>query len=126
MDKKLTKKDYYEILKGIVTGSNVEKGEDLIAFIDKQIEQLDNKAIKAKEKAAEKKAEGDELRAIVLSVLTPDFQTIEDIVAQIEGEDITKAKIVARLTQLVKNGEAKKEQTKNAENKKVMTYAIAD
>lgn len=126
MDKKLTKKDYYEILKGIVTGSNVENGEDLVAFIDKQIEQLDNKATKAKEKAAEKKAEGDELRAIVLSVLTPDFQTIEDIVAQIEGEDITKAKIVARLTQLVKNGEAKKEQTKNAENKKVMTYAIAD
>lgn len=126
MDKKLTKKDYYEILKGIVTGSNVENGEDLVAFIDKQIEQLDNKATKAKEKAAEKKAEGDELRAVVLSVLTSDFQTIEDIVAQIEGEDITKAKIVARLTQLVKNGEAKKEQTKNAENKKVMTYAIAD
>lgn len=126
MDKKLTKKDYYEILKGIITENNVENGEDLVAFIDKQIEQLDNKAIKAKEKAAEKKAEGDELRAVVLSVLTSDFQTIEDIVAQIEGEDITKAKIVARLTQLVKNGEAKKEQIKNAENKKVMTYAIAD
>lgn len=126
MDKKLTKKDYYEILKGIIIGSNVENREDLVAFIDKQIEQLDNKATKAKEKAAEKKAEGDELRAVVLSVLTSDFQTIEDIVAQIEGEDITKAKIVARLTQLVKNGEAKKEQTKNAENKKVMTYAIAD
>ena len=37
-----------------------------------------------------------------------DYQTIDAIVAQIEGEDITKAKITARLTSLCKNGIAEK------------------
>ena len=120
-------KENYEILKGIVLEANVENADELVAFLDKQIVSLDNRAAKAKEKAAEKKAEGDELRAVVKAVLTDDFQTADDIAAQIEGDDVTKAKVVARLSQLVKNGEAEKEQIKNAEGKKVMTYkAIAE
>lgn len=126
-NKKITKKENYEILKGIVLEANVENADELVAFLDKQIVSLDNRAAKAKEKAAEKKAEGDELRAVVKAVLTNEFQTADDIAAQIEGDDVTKAKVVARLSQLVKNGEAEKEQIKNAEGKKVMTYkAIAE
>ena len=79
------------------------------------------KAEKAKERAATKKAEGDELRAVVKSVLTDEFQAIDDIVAQIAGEDVTKAKVTARLTQLVKAEEAVKEQIKVGE-RKVMGY----
>ncbi|MGN0992817.1 MAG: hypothetical protein ACI4PE_02725 [Bacilli bacterium] len=123
-DKKNTKKENYEILKGIVENTNVENVDELVAFIDKQIEMIDNKAAKAKEKAAEKKAEGDELRAVIKSVLTEDYQTADMITSQIEGEDITKAKVVARLTQLVKNGEAEKEQVKTEDNKKVMQYRL--
>ena len=101
-NKKITKKENYEILKGIVLEANVENADELVAFLDKQIVSLDNRAAKAKEKAAEKKAEGDELRAVVKAVLTDDFQTADDIAAQIEGDDVTKAKVVARLSQLVK------------------------
>ena len=125
-EKRITKRDNYEALKEIVEKSNVENAEMLVEFINKQIEMIDNKSAKAKEKAAEKRAEGDELRAVIKSVLTNEYQTVDAITAQIEGEDITKAKVVARLTQLVNNGEAVKEQGKSEDNKKVMMYTLAD
>ena len=125
-EKRITKRDNYEALKEIVEKSNVENAEILVEFINKKIEMIDNKSAKAKEKAAEKRAEGDELRAVIKSVLTNEYQTVDAITAQIEGEDITKAKVVARLTQLVNNGEAVKEQGKSEDNKKVMMYKLAD
>lgn len=123
-NKKLTKKDYYGMLKDIILTSDVDNKEELEAFIDRQIEIIDNKAEKAKERAAEKKAEGDELRAAIKSVLTEDYQSADDILAQLEGEDLSKAKIIARLTQLVNNGDAEKAQAKTEDGKKFMTYRL--
>ena len=123
-NKKLTKKDYYGMLKEIVLTSDVDNKEELEAFIDRQVEIIDNKAEKAKERAAEKKAEGDELRAAIKSVLTEDYQSADDILAQLEGEDLSKAKIIARLTQLVNNGDAEKVQAKAEDGKKFMTYRL--
>lgn len=123
--KKVTKKENYEMLLEIVENSNSEIKAELVEFITKQINSIDAKAAKAKEKAAEKRAEGDELRAAVKAVLTEELQTAETILSQIEGEELTKAKIVARLTQLVKNGEASKEEVKTEEGKKVMAYKLA-
>ena len=124
--KKVTKKENYEMLMEIVENSNSEMKAELVDFITKQIESIDVKAAKAKEKAAEKRAEGDELRAAVKAVLTEELQTAETILSQIEGEELTKAKIVARLTQLVKNGEASKEEVKTEEGKKIMAYKLAE
>ena len=126
MEKKLTKKDYYEMLKTTVEGIEVENKEDLLTFINRELELIENKSVKAKERAAEKKAEGDELRAAVKAILTTENQTIDEIFGQIEGEDLTRAKIVARLTQLVKTGEAKKEEVKSEDGKRIMVYALAD
>lgn len=126
MEKKLTKKDYYEMLKTTVEGIEVENKEDLLTFIDRELELIENKSVKAKERAAEKKAEGDELRAAVKAILTTENQTIDEIFGQIEGEDLTRAKIVARLTQLVKSREAKKEEVKSEDGKRIMVYALAD
>lgn len=126
MEKKMTKKDYYEMLKTTVKGIEVENKENLLAFIDRELELIENKSVKAKERAAEKKAEGDELRAAVKAILTTENQTIDEIFGQIEGEDLTRAKIVARLTQLVKTGEAKKEEVKSEDGKRIMVYALAD
>ena len=123
--KKVTKKENYEMLMEIVENSNSEMKAELVDFITKQIESIDAKAAKAKEKAAEKRAEGDELRAAVKAVLTEELQTAETILSQIEGEELTKAKIVARLTQLVKNGEASKEEVKTEEGKKIMAYRLS-
>jgi hypothetical protein len=120
---KLTKKDYYEMIKGIVTESDVENKEELVAFVDKQVEAIDSRAAKAKERAASKKVEGDALRAQVEGLLTNEYQTAEDILAQAQGADLTKAKITARLTQLIKAGVAEKEAVK-VEDRKVMGYRL--
>lgn len=102
-------------------------GEDVINYVDKTVEQLNAKAAKAKERAAEKRAEGDVLRNAVQAVLTDAPQTIDDIAGQVEIEnvEITKAKVTARLTQLIKAGIATKEQAKVGD-RKVMTYKLVD
>ena len=124
MEKKTTKKDYYEMLKEIVLNANVEGATELVEFIDKQVLLIDSKAEKAKARNAEKKANGDELREAVQNVLTDEFQTIDAIVSQIEGEEITKAKITARLTSLVKNGIAEKTDVKDDEGRKLKAYKL--
>ena len=124
MEKKVTKRDYYEMLKEIVLNANVEGASELVEFIDKQVGLIDSKAEKAKARNAEKKANGDELREVVQSVLTDEFQTIDAIVAQIEGEEITKAKVTARLTSLVNNGIAEKADVKDDEGRKLKAYKL--
>ena len=125
MEKKITKRDNYEELSTIVAESDSEIKEELLAFIEKEIASIDAKAEKAKAKAAEKKANGDELRDIVQSLLTDELQTADAILAQINGEDLTIAKIRARLTQLVNAGIAVKEDVKNSENKTQKAYKLA-
>lgn len=126
MEKKITKRDYYEILQGIIAANvaNDEEKAELLEFLDKQIALIDTKAEKAKARNAEKKANGDELREVVASVLTEDFQTIDAIVTQIEGEEITKAKVTARLTALVNNGIAEKTDVKDDEGRKLKAYRL--
>ena len=128
MEKKLTKKDYYAALRAMVEGIEMVgdiPADEVLAFIDKTVEQIDAKATKAREKAAEKKADGDALRAEVLALVTDDFQTADAITAKLGDEEITKAKVVSRLTQLVKAGEVVKEQMK-VDDRKVMCYKLAE
>ena len=122
-DVKMTKAMWLEEIKGVVEAADYENKEGAIEFINKQIETLAAKAEKAKEKAAKAKAEGDDLRAIVECILTANAQPIDDIVAQIESEDVTKAKVTARLTALVNAGIAKKEPVKVG-SRKVMAYSL--
>lgn len=123
-EKKVTKAMMFEAVREVVEASDAEMKTEMVEFIDKQLEQLAAKAEKAKARAAEKKVAGDELREVVKSVLTDEFQTIDAITAQIVGEDVTKAKVTARLTQLIKSEEAVKEQVK-AGSRKVMAYKLA-
>lgn len=120
-EKKMTKRDYFEAIKEIVA-----ENTELVEFCDKQIEQLDKKAEKAKARAAERKVEGDELRDTIENLLTEEYQIIDDVLAQLDNEEITKAKVVARLTQLVKNGLAEKAEVKTEDGKKVMAYKLAE
>ena len=116
---KLTKSMKYGMIREILVNANADP--ELIDLCDAEIAAIANKAVKAKARAAEKAAEGDELRAAVEAVLTSDPQTAEDILNQIEGEDLTKAKIVARLTQLIKAGKASKAPL-TVNGRKVMAY----
>ena len=92
-----------------------------------QIEQLNRKAEKAKERKAERAAKGDTLKDAIAAVLTEDLQTAADITEKVRNtdEEVSRAKVVARLTKLVKEGVAGKMQVK-VDKKRVMAYALAD
>lgn len=124
MAEKMTKAMWFEEIKEVVEASDYERKDEAIEFINKQLELIASKAEKARERAAKTKAEGDELREVVRAVLTDEFQTIDDIVAQVAEEGVTKAKVTARLTQLVKAEMAEKDQIKADDGRKVMAYRL--
>lgn len=140
-DMKITKKQFYTGLINLVNtgrlyfedkdGVEVEiTGEQLVEFSSREIAQLDAKLEKAKERAAMKRAEGDELMATVLSALTPEPQTIADIVTQIGDDEISSAKVIYRLNQLVKNGQAAKSTvtipgSEGSKSRQLATYSLA-
>lgn len=121
---KMTKVDYFEQLAGIVEASDVENKEDILKFIQGSIETLENRKRAAQERAEKKKNEPDELADAVKAVLSEDLQTADDIAAQIEGEDVTKQKVVARLTKMVNAGIVRKDSIKTDDKRKVMGYAL--
>lgn len=47
-NKKITKKEYFAIVKGIVKASNADNKADIVAFIDHEVELLDKKSGKSK------------------------------------------------------------------------------
>lgn len=121
---KMTKVDYFEQLAGIVEASDAENKEDILKFIQSSIETLENRKRAAQERAEKKKNEPDELADAVKAVLSEELQTADDIAAQIEGEDVTKQKVVARLTKMVNAGIVRKDSVKTDDKRKVMGYAL--
>ena len=124
MEKKVTKREQFVKIVAILT----EAGEaELAKVIEHEIELLDKKAAKAKERSAKKNAGNDELAERVYEALTDEFQTIAQI-AEAVGE--ATAKVQYRLTSLVKNEWATKEQIKVADGegktRKVMGYKVAN
>lgn len=119
MADKKTRKDYFEEIKAIVA-----EDEDLVAFVDGEIAKIDNRAAKEKEKRAEKRAQGDELQAAVKAfVQNHDGAVTAQVIAdEIEGEDVTKAKVTYRATQLVKAGEIFKVTVKTEDGRKAVAY----
>ena len=125
MEKKMTKKEMFEkIMAAMATDVEV------VEFCEKEIAALDKKAAKAKEAAAKKREEADELLEVVKSILTCEFQTLGDIAAQIEGEGVSVQKIASRTRKLVDCKYAVKEEVSvvGADGKKAkkMAYKIAD
>ena len=124
-EKKITKRDNLNAIIGVLIDAD---REDLAKVIEHEIELLDAKSSKAKATAAKKKAEGDALRDAVQAVLTDELQTIADITAKVEGEDVSAAKVQYRLNALVGAGIAVKEQVTVGEGesrRKLMAYRIA-
>ena len=101
---------------------NVPVG-DMIEVINGMIEQLDKKAEKAAERAKENREKGDEIRNAIEAVLTDEFQLIADIVEKVDIEDLTPAKVSARLTQLVKANRAHKTKIKMEDGRTLNGYA---
>lgn len=110
MTDKISKRDMYSALIAWADGEDFKYDMvDLTAFAQNEIDLLDRKAEKTRERAAKKREAGDELRDAVESLLTDEFQTIPELLAQIEGDDLTPNKIAVRASALEKMGRAVKE-----------------
>ena len=127
---RIIKRDFYEaIIKAMETGeTNIEPAK-IIEFCENEIALLDKKADKAKERAAAKKAEVDELMEKVYAVLSDtEFMTRNAVMDALGDmpEDVSIAKVGARLTKMVNNQTVEKSEltVANAEGKKskVMGY----
>lgn len=105
--------------------------EDIQAFASKKLAALERKKTLAREKAAEKRAEGDKLGKVVESVLTNEFQTADEVLAAVlevwDGEeaDATRQKVIYRLSNLVKLGRAEKTDVK-VDKRTIKAYKVAE
>ena len=129
-DKKFTNKDMFSTIKALLKGDDIDatapSDAELVEWCDKQIEILDRKTDRAREKAAEKKAAGDELQEKIYSILADADRemTADDILEVIDIESVSKQKIVARLSNLVKAGRVNKDEIRVADSKnRRMAYA---
>ena len=106
----------------VSVGDVVVTPEHIKDYINKSLAQIDARNVKAAERAAKKKAEGDDLRARVLSVIGETPVKVSDIVDALDDPDVTSAKVIARLTQLVKSGAIFKNSVR-VDGRTLMTYS---
>ena len=127
MEKKMTKREVLEMIKNYINGEvdlTDEMAAEIVNYVDTTIAQLENKAVKANERAKQRRAESDEIRAMVHGLLTNELQTVDEICAQVEDESITKSKVIPRLSQLAKDGLAVKDEIKTEAGNRV-AYKLA-
>lgn len=118
---KMTKNEMFSLIAELCADN-----ADVVAFCEAEQAKLAAKAEKARARAAEKKAAGDELYAEVVACVTEELQSADAIYADnfADVEDLSVAKIRARLSQAVKNGVVAKETVK-IEGKNKVCYKLA-
>jgi len=117
---KTTARENFEAIRNFV----IENGGDeaWADFLKTQIEKLEARAAKAKEKRAEKAAEPDPFLDAIAGVIGEEPITADEIVAKLNLEDLTRNKVTARIAKLegVEKVDIKVE---NAEGKTVKRVA---
>jgi hypothetical protein len=127
---KITKAQKYAMIEDILNTVDGDNIDMLIEFVQAEQAALANKAAKAKAKAAEKKTEIDDLGNAVLGVLNGTPKTRDEVFALVEdfSNDVSVAKVGARLTKLVDAGLVVKTEVKavTASGKKTtrMAYSV--
>ena len=120
---KRNKTEKYAAIREILVGVNADA--DLIELCDTETALIASKKEKAQARAAVKKAEGDELRATVLAHVTTEFQTADEILASIEDvEELTRGKVVNRLSALVAAALVEKGDGKTDDGRKIKVYRL--
>ena len=121
----MTNREKFDIIgKVFANYEDVEIRDEILGFVEKQIAALDHKNETAKKRAAEKRAAGDALRERVLGVMNDEPITVDGILAALNEDGLTPAKITARTRQLVAAGEIEKVPVK-VEGRKLVGYIRA-
>lgn len=120
---KKTKAMYFEELRELVltTVIDAEKQAEYVEFIDKQIEALDKRKAAAAARAEKKKAESDALTDAIYELIGDKLVTVDEITVAFDDEEVTRAKVTARLGKLVNAGLIEKESVR-VDGKKRMAY----
>lgn len=123
---KKTKAMYFAELREMVLAAVEDQAQqdELIEFIDKQIETLEKRKVAAAERAEKKKAESDAMTDAILAQIGNELITVDEIVVALDSEEVTRNKVTARLGKLVKAGTIVKEAVKVDGNKR-MAYRLA-
>lgn len=112
-ENKVSKKVIYQaIIDTMNTGECTMDPQVIIDMCQNEIDMLERRYDKARERAAEKKAANDELTALIEDLLTNEYQTVADIVNQLNDENMSQQKVVYRLSALAKAGIAEKGEVK--------------
>ena len=106
-------------------GDNAE----FVEYAENELAKLEKKNAKARERAAEKRAAGDELQAEVLAAITAEPQTRDDILAVVVDatgdEELTVGKVQSKLNNLVEAGKVEKCKVKTEDGKTKTAYTLA-
>ena len=122
---KKTKAMYFAELREMVASwVDREDQDELLEFIDKQIEAIEKRKVAAANRAEKKKAESDALTDAILAQIGEELITVDEIVVALDDEEVTRNKVTARLGKLVKAGVITKETVKVDGNKR-MAYRLA-
>ena len=108
MEKKLTKKDYFAMLKEIVIDAgNIVMEDELVAFIDHEVELLNKKSASKSKKDLANATENDRLGAIALDLITNSANGLT-ITEMMKSNDelgaLSNQKVSAVVRKLVDNG----------------------
>jgi len=115
----MTKREYFEKIKGIVA-----ENAELTAFVEKEIEKIDNRNEKAKAKRVAKTGNvADEIAKAVIEALETAGRaiTLAELVA---ATDYPAGKVAYYIRPLVAEGVIVKEKAKVGD-RKIMTYKVA-
>ena len=124
MEKKITLKENFERLAGVVKVANIDETEknELLLFINNRIEQINKKASGTSAKEKENKALQDQIKIILLDLLAQQSEPI-NIATMLKVESLsqyTNQRISAILTKLIAEGKVERTVIK-----KVPFFAIA-
>lgn len=125
---KKTKVMYFAELKDMVMEAEEitdELKDELVDFIDKQVEAIEKRKVAAAARAEKKRAEADALTDEIFALMTEDFMTADEIVDMLDDETITRNKVTARLAKLIKAEKVVKETIK-IDGKRKMAYKLAE
>lgn len=108
--KKLTHKDYYNMLLAI---EDVANDKALVDFINGRIEQIDKKASGTSKADEKKNAENEALKTVICDTITDTAMTISEMQkANPELAELSNQKISSMLRQLISAGEVVRTEVK--------------
>ena len=120
----MTRREAFEIFAGLVDYAAEEQRDDLRDVLDKEFAAIEKKNASARARAAKKRAEGDALKAEIAGLLNSEAQVAQDIIDALGREDITPAKVAARMKVLCNEGVAEREYVK-IDGRKLVGYKLA-